>query len=150
MATQMGAFPAGPFSFTMSLGHRGMLSRPVCKLVVDGTGSRLVEHSRRHGELVSSDARNPIVAPLLDFSWWGPAQWMVLLIAAIFKDQVKDLIQWLFGSVARRAGWGKKPDAESKNTAQAAIAGPVGKADDGSPGPQGTGGDPPSAAAGET
>jgi hypothetical protein len=102
-------------------------------------------------ELASSDARNPVVAPLLDFSWWGPAQWMVLLIAAIFIDQVKELIQWLFGSVARRAGWGKKPDAESKNTGQAAMAGPVGKADDGSPvGPGAAVGDPPSAAAGET
>ena len=54
-------------------------------------------------ELVSPLARNPIVAPLLDFSWWASAKWIVLLIAAIFKDQVKDVLQRLFGAVARRA-----------------------------------------------
>ena len=101
-------------------------------------------------ELVSPLARNPIVAPLLDFSWWASAQWIVLLIAAIFKDQVKDVLQWLFGAVARRADWRKKPDSASTGAGQAAKASLAGKADDGSPaGPEAVAGDPPGAAGGD-
>jgi energy-coupling factor transporter transmembrane protein EcfT len=68
-------------------------------------------------ELVSWVARNPVVAPLVHFSWWAPVKWIVLLVAgvvvAVFRDQLKDLIRWLFGSLARRTGSRKKPDAVS-------------------------------------
>ena len=32
-------------------------------------------------ELLSSAARNVVMAPLVDFSWWAPVKWIVLFVA---------------------------------------------------------------------
>jgi hypothetical protein len=100
-------------------------------------------------ELMSSVARNSVVfAPLVDFSWWAPVKWIVLLVAgvfvAVFSDQLKDLIRRLFGRLARRAGSRKKPDVKSPDTGQAAEVGITDNGKDGPPaGPALVVGDPP-------
>ena len=86
-------------------------------------------------ELVSPAARNPVVAPLLDFSWWGSAKWIVLAIAAIFQEKVREVLRRCLGAVARHAGWRKKPDAEPVQTpGRPEKASPTGKADAAAPG----------------
>jgi hypothetical protein len=99
-------------------------------------------------ELTSSVARNAVVAPLVDFSWWAPVKWIVLLVAgvfvAVFSDQLKDLIRGLFERLARRAGSRKKPDVKSPDTGQAAEAGLTDNRKDGPPAdPAPAVGDPP-------
>jgi hypothetical protein len=80
-------------------------------------------------ELVSWVARNPVGVSLVDFSWWAPVKWFVLLVAAVFSDQVKDLVRRLFGALVPR----KKTDVASADTGHAAHIGAVDKPGDGSP-----------------
>ena len=52
---------------------------PISYDVTGGWDSRVVRL-----ELVSWVARNPVVAPLVDFSWWAPVKSIVLLVAGVF------------------------------------------------------------------
>jgi hypothetical protein len=67
-------------------------------------------------ELTSWVARNPVGVSLVDFSWWAPVKWFVFLVAAVFSDQVKDLVRRLFGALVPR----KKADVASADTGHAA------------------------------
>jgi hypothetical protein len=82
--------------------------------------SRTLDNAMRL-ELASSVGRWPIVVPLLDFSGWGVARWIILLIATVFQEQVKDLIKWLFGAMARAVGLGERA-AASEDAKQVAPA----------------------------
>ena len=60
-------------------------------------------------ELVSPVARNPVVAPLLSFSLWGSANWIVLAFAAIFQEQVRGVLKRWAGAVGRLAPSRRQP-----------------------------------------
>jgi hypothetical protein len=65
-------------------------------------------------ELLSPWARNQIGISLIDFSWWGPAKAIVLLVltgvVAAFTDTVKDFVRSLFGRLSRLLGPRKNPE----------------------------------------
>ena len=71
-------------------------------------------------QLASWDARNPVIASLVDFSWSRPIKWILALFATVvvaaFSDELKGLILRFFGALGRCLGLRPKPDVETPGT----------------------------------
>lgn len=70
--------------------------------------------------LVSAVARNPVVAPMVNFSLWSPLKWVVVTVAVIFQDQVREALKRCLLAPARRIGWGKKQSTDEESTTASA------------------------------